>query len=168
MFKLFTYIILSFLSAISVYNNSNNINNKESNVKVEEKNAILMHIEIPKISVSQDIYGKDSKLNDIDKNVIIMKESDYPDEVGGMVIIGGHSGYGKYAYFKNLNLLKTGDEIIIKYRNIKYKYKVINYYLDKKDGSINISKSDNKSKLFLYTCNPNDKKNYLVIVCELI
>ena len=30
-----------------------------------------------------------------------------------------------------------------------------------KDGSIRISNVNKKNKLFLYTCNPNDKNNYL-------
>ena len=141
-----------------------NINN-EVKQEVEKE---LMIIEIPKINLTGKIYNINNKLNDIDKNIIIMKESDMPNKEGGILIIGGHSGYGKYAYFKNLNKLEKDDEIIIYYQNNKYIYKVKNIYLDYKDGSISINNDNKKNKLFLYTCNPNDKNNYLVIDCERV
>ena len=125
-----------------------------------------MILEIPKLKFIGKIYNKNSKLNNIDKNIIIMKESDMPDIDGGILIVGGHSGYGKYAYFKNLNKLKIDDEIIINYNDKKYIYKVKDTHLDNKDGSISINNINKKNKLFLYTCNPNDKNNYLVIDCE--
>lgn len=142
--------------------------NLTTQIKTKEDNyeETLIDIEIPKINLKGKIYAKNSKLNDIDKNIIIMKESDYPDKESGIVIIGAHSGIGKYAYFKHLNKLEENDYIYLTYNNNKYSYKVINTYLDSKDGYISISNIDNKNKLFLYTCNPNDKEHYLVIECE--
>ena len=96
-----------------------------------------------------------------------MNESDMPDKDGGIIIIGGHSGIGKYAYFKDLNKLDINDQVIIYYLNKKYIYKVVEYHLDSKDGSISISNVNKKNKLFLFTCNPNDKNNYLVYNLEL-
>ncbi len=131
---------------------------------VEEKE--LMTIEIPKISVKNKIYNKKSKLNNIDSNVIIMDESDYPDKDNGTVIIGAHSGIGKIAYFKNLNKLEIGDFIYLTYKGTKYTYNVVEYHLDNKDGSIVVNYNNSKKTLYLYTCNPKDKNNYLVVVCE--
>ena len=136
-------------------------NNNKKNYEKE-----LMTIEIPKIDLKGKIYNKNSKLNNIDKNIIIMNESDYPNTLNGIVILGAHSGIGKYAYFKNLNELEIGDYIYLNYNNNKFSYKVVNYYLDYKDGYISINNVNNKKKLYLYTCNPNDKENYLIIVCE--
>ena len=132
--------------------------------QIEEKE--LMTIEIPKINVKNKIYNKKSKLNNIDLNVIIMNESDYPDKKDGTVIIGAHSGIGKLAYFKNLNKLEIGDLVYLEYKGIKYTYRVTDSHLDKKDGSIVINYNNSKKILYLYTCNPKDKNNYLVLVCE--
>jgi LPXTG-site transpeptidase (sortase) family protein len=132
---------------------------------VEEKE--LMILEIPKIGVRNKIYNKKSILNDIDKNVIIMDESDYPSKEGGTVILGAHSGIGKLAYFKHLNQLEVGDFIYVTYNNKKYSYIITESYLDLKDGSIVINNYNNLNrKIYLYTCNPKDKNNFLIVVGE--
>ena len=191
MYKVYSFIVISCISSFLVYNSSikkdevvsneeviiseekieeNNIVEEEiieiKEVKKEEKEKELMTLIIPKINFEGKIYNKDSKQNNIDKNIIIMKESNMPDEDNGMIIIGGHSGYGKYAYFKELNKLEINDEIIINYFGNTYTYHVVEYHLDSKDGSISINNVNKKNKLFLFTCNPNDKNNYLVYVCE--
>ena len=188
MYKMYSFLVISCISSFLVYTISNFDNNEEELIKeevpiigkieedikptIEKINAIpkekeLMTLEIPKINFIGSIYNKNSKLNNIDKNIIIMNESDMPDKEGGIIIIGGHSGIGKYAYFKNLNKLKIDDVVIINYLNKKYYYKVIEYHLDSKDGSISINNINKKNKLFLFTCNPNDKNNYLVYNLEL-
>lgn len=167
MFKLIIFVLVSCISSYTVFSMpfvGNNVEVKE-NIKVEQP---IMHINIPSINVSRDIYDKNSELNDIDKNVIIMKESDYPDSNGGIVIIGAHSGSGSIAYFNDLNKVKENDLVYLKYKNKDYTYKVVKYYLDSKDGNISISNVNNKNKLFLYTCNPHDKTHYLVVVCEML
>ena len=118
-----------------------------------------MYINIPKIDVYEEIYDKNSINNDIDKHVIIMKESNYPGE-GNNVIIGAHSGSGPLAYFRELDKLEINDQIIIDYQDNKYVYLVNNIHKDDKNGSIKIR--DNGC-LTLFTCYPGDKNNYLVI-----
>ena len=189
MYKMCGFLAISCISSFFVYSVSNRdiieekpikeeipiiekieeqeIKETKENINIIKEEKELMIIEIPKINFIGKIYNKNSKLNNIDKNIIIMNESNMPDEEGGIIIIGGHSGYGKYAYFKHLNKLEIGDEVIIKYLNKKYYYKVIDYYLDSKDGSISINNVNKKNKLFLFTCNPNDKNNYLVYNLEL-
>ena len=162
MFKLGVLFLISFLSQNALNISSNIV------IKKEEVPKVLMTLDIPSINFTGNIYDKKSKLNDIDKNIIILNDSDLPSDKNGIVLIGGHSGIGKYAYFKNLNKVKIGDKLIITYDNIKYYYEVNNYYLEKKDGNIRINNFNNINKLILYTCNPNDKKNYLVIVSSFI
>ena len=160
------FILLAYASRIPL-EISTNINN--SKIEINNKIVIekeIMIVEIPKINFIGKVYSKDSKLNDIDKNIIIMNESDYPDKEKGIVIIGGHSGVGELAYFKNLNKLVNKDIVKVKYNKKEYTYEVVNYYLDDKNGNIVINNSNNRKKLFLYTCNPFDKKNYLVVVLE--
>ena len=162
MFKLGVLFLISFLSQNALNISSNIV------IKKEEVPKVLMTLDIPSINFTGNIYDKKSKLNDIDKNIIILNDSDLPSDKNGIVLIGGHSGIGQYAYFKNLNKVKIGDKLIITYDNIKYYYEVNNYYLEKKDGNIRINNFNNINKLILYTCNPNDKKNYLVIVSSFI
>ncbi len=187
MYKLCSFLVISCISSFLVYTVSTDYEFVEKKIeekvinKVEEDNEQeitvksikqdvienpLMIIEIPKINLKGNIYNKKSNLNNIDTNIIIINESNMPNEDGGTLIIGAHSGYGKFAYFKNLNNLDIGDEIIINYLGKKYVYKVIEYHLDSKDGSISINNINKKNKLFLFTCNPNDKNNYLVYNCE--
>ena len=119
----------------------------------------IMYINIPKIGVYEEIYDKTSINNDIDKHVIIMKESGYPGE-GSNVIIGAHSGSGPLAYFRELDRLEIGDQIIIDYQGNKYVYIVSNIHKDDKNGRIKIKDDDS---LTLFTCYPGDKDNYLII-----
>lgn len=165
MFRKVLYFIVSCLSSYVVYISSN-INVEPVTIKENNNDAILMQIKIPSINLSGNIYEKNSKSNDINKNIVLMNESSYPDEDEGVVIIGAHSGIGKIAYFRNLNKLNISDEILIYYDNIQYKYSVKNIYLDVKDGSIIVNTYNKKRKLYLYTCNPGDKSNYLVVVAE--
>ncbi len=164
-FRKVLYFIVSCLSSYVVYISSN-INVEPVTIKENNNDAILMQIKIPSINLSGNIYEKNSKSNDINKNIVLMNESSYPDEDEGVVIIGAHSGIGKIAYFRNLNKLNISDEILIYYDNIQYKYSVKNIYLDVKDGSIIVNNYNKKRKLYLYTCNPGDKSNYLVVVAE--
>ena len=123
----------------------------------------VMNIKIDKIKVNNDIFEKGSVNNNINKNVIILDDSDYPDKKNGTVLIGAHSGVGKEAYFKNLNKLKIGDVIKLTYKNKLYKYKIDNISKDNKNGKIRIEYHNKGNRLILYTCYPNDKNNYLVI-----
>ena len=126
-------------------------------------NKPIMNIRIDKINVNEEIYAKESENNNIDKHVIILKESGYPDS-NLPVIIGAHSGIGPLAYFKNLNKLEKGDEVILTYKGQDYKYVVNNKYKDDKNGLIKI---EGGNDLVLFTCYPNDKKNYLIVVSSL-
>ncbi len=127
----------------------------------------IMTIKIDKLNIERKIYEKNSKLNDIDKNVIIMKDSDYPDEDNSTVIIGAHSGTGSIAYFNDLVKIEKGDLINLFYKGKKYVYKVEEKHKDGKDGKIKIEYGDSREKLILYTCYPKDKSNYLVVTSYL-
>src|SRR5574344_2134110 len=55
-----------------------------------------------------------------------------------------------------------------KYNNINYTYKVVNKYLEIKDGDIVIHRNKNISTLTLTTCSPDSKGNQLVVISELV
>lgn len=157
--------MLGLIRAILIIKYTVSITSNSLN-RIEDK--VLMNLSINKINVNNKIYEKDSALNHIDKNVFILKESDYPDKNKGIVLLGAHSGTGEIAYFKNLNRISESDIIEIDYNKKKYRYRVINKYLDEKKDGISVNYNVKKNRLVLYTCNPKDKSNYLVIVSELI
>ncbi|MBR1386701.1 MAG: sortase [Bacilli bacterium] len=167
MFKKILTIFLYIFSTFSVYKNTTTVPNIKENkiIQTEEVEKVLMTLEIPSLRIKNKIYNIDSKENNIDKNVIIVKNSSMPDSKNGLIIIGAHSGIGKYAYFKDLDKLKIGDEIFITYNNKIYTYIINEIYLDDKDGNIIVNNDKNKKQLYLFTCNPKDKKNYLIISC---
>ena len=172
MYKAFVFSILTLFGSYCTYNAALVAKNAElKNINITEEitkeDKEIMTIKISKLNIENKIYNFDSSLNDIDKNAIILKGSSMPDK-NGVLLIGAHSGTGRLAYFKNLNKIKINDVVEIKYKNKIYKYKVVEKYLDKKDGSINFNNSNNSKKLILYTCNPNDKNNFLVVICNPI
>ena len=127
------------------------------------KDTPIMNIRIDKLKINNPIYEKGSINNNIDKNVIILDESDYPDNQNGTVLIGAHSGTAKESYFKNLNKLVIGDVIKLTYRDKLYTYKVDKISKDNKDGKISINYENKKNRLVLFTCYPKDKNNYLIV-----
>lgn len=112
-------------------------------------------LEIPKISLKRGVYSKESTLNNVDKNVQILQESDMPDKVNGNFILAGHSGTGRASYFKNLNKLVFGDEAYVYYNNVKYTYRLVNSYDVEKTGEASINRDLEKTTLTLITCKHN-------------
>ena len=157
--------IMAVAAILSINVNNTSISIKNSNYIEEQP---IMVLSIPKLNIVNNVYSFDSKLNDIDKNVQIMIHSDLPNKEKGNVILGGHSGSGIYAYFKDFDKLENNDDIYLEMNGNKYHYRIVNIYNDSKDGSIVVSHNDLVSRITLFTCRPNDKSNYLVVSGELV
>ena len=112
-------------------------------------------IEIPKISLKKGILSKEHKDNNIDKNITILEESNYPNELGN-IYIAAHSGSGKHSYFNDLIKLKKKDISYLYHENIKYIYEVIEIKNISKESNSSIL-TTNKNNLILITCNQKDK-----------
>ena len=124
-------------------------------------------LEIPKINLRKGFTSIDDKNNDVNKNIEVLKESDMPNVVGGNLIIAGHSGTGRIAYFNNINKLTNKDVINIYYNNKKYIYEVVYKYEIDKKGIMNIKKDKNKTTLTLITCSTSNEKKQIVIISYL-
>ena len=157
-----------------------NINNEVKEEEKEKKEEIkkdnntsnknedyIMILEIPKIDLKRGILSKDAKDNNIEKNVTILKESDYPDKVNGNVYIAAHNGTAKISYFRELYKLNINDIAILYYKGIKYTYKVDKIYDVLKDGDVEVERNKNKTTLTLVTCKRNTKDRHLVIILYL-
>lgn len=154
--------------------------NEEPNVDVptaedenEEEVKPVIHYEpymailnIPKIGLERGFYDKNSSLNNVDYNILFHKDSNYPDELNGNVILASHSGTSSVSYFKNLYLLEKGDIAYLTYNNNTYTYKIISIYYEDKDGSLAIYRYKNKNILTLITCTKNDNTKQTIYILE--
>ena len=116
------------------------------------------YISIPKIHLKNKFVEN----GNIDKNIIMLSPSEYPTVEDSILILAGHSGSGRYAYFNYLYKLGIGDEIIINYMGYNYKYNIVSIYKQIKDGKIKTYKIKNKNTLVLVTCTNNDKKTQTI------
>ncbi len=139
--------------------NSQSTSNKESYIGV---------LKIPKIKLEKGFYDKNSKNNTVDKNVMILSKSSYPDEELGNVMLAGHNGTSYRAYFKRLSDLKIGDVAYIKYNNVEYKYELVNVYTQPKTGNLIIYRNNSKTVLTLITCTKNSNTLQSIYIFERI
>ena len=117
-------------------------------------------ISIDKINLKQDIYSY--KYSSVDDGIIMLKESDFNKN---FYILAAHSGNSSISYFKNINKLEKGDELEVIIGNKKMKFKVVEKYYEKKNGSIHIHKNNINNYLYLTTCDKYRNDYQLVIKC---
>ena len=125
------------------------------------------YLEIPKIGLKKGFVSKDSKQNNVDRNIYVVKEADYPDKENGNLIIAGHSGTAWNSFFNDLYKLQVGDEIKVIYNNQTYSYKIADIYEQEKTGTVKIYRNYNKTTLTLVTCtNNSDTKQTIYIAYQ--
>ena len=150
----------------------NNIEKKNEVVDVStttkaiEKYNYIAVLKIPKIDLERGLVDVNSKYNNVNYNIEILKESSMPDVENGNLILASHSGNSKISYFKNLNKLVLNDELIIVYKGKNYNYKVKNIYEIDKNGKAKIIRNKDINTLTLITCKRNSNKQ-IVIISEL-
>lgn len=138
---------------------------EEVNAENNSKNKIeyIAVLKIPKINLEKGLVSRNSKYNDINYGVTILKESDSPDFMNGNVILAAHSGTAYNSYFNNLDKINVGDEAFIYYNGKIYNYKFVKIYDIEKTGKANIKKYSNVSTLTLITCRHNTNKQIVLI-----
>ena len=141
--------------------------NDNSNDSVNNTVNYIAVIEIPKISLKKGLVDKESNDNNINKNIQILKESDFPDQEKGNFILVAHAGNSYISFFRNISKLEEGDLIYIYYNYHKYVYQVSHKYNIKKTGQALISRDKNKKTLTLITCQSGTDQQ-IVIVSDLI
>lgn len=90
-----------------------------------------------------------------------------PTEKNSIIFLAAHSGSGRIAFFKDLNKLKIGDTIELKYKKKIYHYQISNIWEEEKDGYIHVNKT-NLKQLILTTCSPERENKQLIINSNLI
>ena len=138
---------------------------EDNNYTYEEYLGIL---DIPKINFYKGFYSKTSSLNNVQFNLFVLKESDYPDVVNGNLIIAGHSGNYNNSYFANLYMLDLEDTITVHYQGRDYTYKITKIYNEEKTGTVRILRNRNKTSLTLITCTKDDNYHQTIYIAELM
>lgn len=82
-----------------------------NNYIVDKEEAPIGKIIIKKITINNNLYNINSKHNNIEENITILKDSIMPDKTNSIMYVAAHSGDGKIAYFNDLDKLKINDEI---------------------------------------------------------
>lgn len=169
-------LIDNFIEEQKDYTNNNEIS-KETEEIVEEENIeenipkitekFIAVIEIPKIDLRKGLYSKNSSLNNVNKNIKILKESSMPNEIKGNFILASHSGSSKVAYFNNLKKLNINDIAYVYYEGGRFAYKLVNVYEIKKTGKANIIRNASKTTMTLITCITGTNKQ-IVYIFELM
>ena len=149
--------------------------NEEENVREikqeEEEGPVtdeyIGYLTIPKINLTKGFVDKRSSENDVEKNILIIDGSNYPDVENGNFIIAGHSGTGWKAFFNELYQLQLGDEAYVTYKGKKYVYNLVNIYKQPKTGKVAIYRNYDVRTLTLITCTNYDDTTQTIYILEL-
>lgn len=167
-------LALSEINTRDIENDGEESAVEESTEEVKEDNnnytyeEYLGVLDIPKINFYKGFYSKTSSLNNVQFNLFVLKESDYPDVVNGNLIIAGHSGNYNNSYFNDLYKLSIDDTVTVHYQGKDYTYKITKIYNEKKTGTVRILRNRNKTSLTLITCTNGDNYHQTIYIAELI
>lgn len=145
----------------------------EYRITVKEENKIitkettneekyLLTLEIPKIKLKRKIYNLESKNNNVNKNIELLKPFIEPSNKNGIIILAGHNGNSNVSYFNKLYKLTINDNIIIEYKQKKYVYQIVNIYDILKTGKALIKTSNYNNIIVLITCKGRNKQTIYI------
>lgn len=150
---------------------ADNFDRKINHENEDKKDNLINYIailEIPKIDLKRGLVNPNSSLNNVDNNIEILSPVEMPDEEHGTFILASHSGGSKVAYFDRLGELDNKDLVYVYYKNIKYTYKIVNHYEEKKDGNITIKRNKYKNVIVLTSCKKYSNDKQLVYIGNLV
>ena len=133
----------------------------------EVTNDYIGYLSIPKINLKKGFLDKRSSENDVEKNILVVEGSNYPDKDKGNLMLAGHSGTGWKAFFNDLYKLNKGDIAVVTYKGKTYTYKIVNIYTQPKVGKIAIYRNYDKTTLTLITCTNHDSTTQTIYIAEL-
>jgi len=146
-----------------------------TNKPIEEKeedtpvtNDYIGYLVIPKINLTKGFLDKRSTENDVEKNILVVDGSNYPDTEKGNLILAGHSGTGWKAFFNDLYKLQVNDTAYVTYKGKKYIYNIVNIYTQPKVGKLAIYRDYSKTTLTLITCTNTDSTTQTIYIAELV
>lgn len=154
--------------------NTENLQVTTENITEAEENdkkanySYIGELSIPKIKLRRGFVSKESRYNNIEYNITIANESNYPDVPLGNFILMAHSGNAYISFFDKLYKLQIGDEASVSYNANTYNYRLTNIYNQAKTGTVAIYRNPNVKTLTLITCTHNDDYNQTIYIFEEI
>ena len=154
--------------------NTENLTVTNENTEVAEENdktanySYIGELSIPKIKLRRGFVSKESRYNNIEYNITIANEADYPDVPMGNFILMAHSGNAYISFFDKLYRLEIGDEASVSYNAVTYNYRLTKIYNQAKTGTVAIYRDVTKKTLTLITCTHNDDYNQTIYIFEEI
>lgn len=140
-------------------------------VPPEEKPSVVIPyigtLEIPKIKLKRGFVSKESPYNQINYAITILPSATYPDIEKGNFILVAHSGTAAISFFRNLYKLAINDVAYVEYNNVRYQYRLVTIYDEKKTGTVALRRDYNKTTMTLITCTYQDDTKQTVYVLEL-
>ena len=146
---------------------SENVTQAEENEK-KANYSYIGELSIPKIKLKRGFVSKESRYNNIEYNITIANEANYPDVPMGNFILMAHSGNAYISFFDKLYKLQIGDEASVSYNAVTYNYRLTNIYNQAKTGTVAIYRNPNVKTLTLITCTHNDDYNQTIYIFEEI
>ena len=140
--------------------------NESTEIK-ETRYSYIGTIEIPKLNIKNGFVDINSRYNNVNYNVTVIQGSIFPDNDKSNVILAAHSGICPVCYFDTLYKLNIGDIAYINYKQIEYKYKLVDIYEVEKDGTVTIYRNYSKNGLVLITCTRNSDTKQTVYIFEM-
>ena len=140
----------------------------EESLPEQVSNEYIGYLTIPKINLTKGFLDKRSTENDVEKNILVVEGSNYPDTDRGNLILAGHSGTGWKAFFNDLYKLQINDLTYVTYKGKKYIYSIVNIYTQPKIGKLAIYRNYEKTTLTLITCTNNDSTTQTIYIAELV
>lgn len=141
---------------------------EETKLPDEVTNEYIGYLIIPKINLTKGFLDVRSTENDVEKNILVVEGSNYPDTDRGNLILAGHSGTGWKAFFNELYQLQVNDTAYVTYKGKKYVYRITNIYKQPKTGKLAIYRNYDKNTLTLITCTNNDSLTQTIYIAELV
>lgn len=140
---------------------------KEEQKPIEFAYNFIGILEIPKLNLKRGFLDLNSRYNNVDYNITVIKGSTFPDEENNNLILAAHSGPCSICFFNDLYKLSIGDSANIRYKNVLYSYKIVKIYEVEKDGTVGIYRDYTKNVLTLITCTRNSDTKQTVYILEL-
>ena len=140
---------------------------QQEELNTQVTNDYIGYLNIPKINLTKGFLDSRSEDNDVEKNILVVDGSNYPDVDKGNFILAGHSGTGWKAFFNDLYKLSAGDIAKITYKDKTYTYQIVNVYTQPKTGKLAIYRNYDKKTLTLITCTNNDSTTQTIYIAEL-
>lgn len=146
------------------YNKSIPVNNNlpQKVEKTDYEEDYFGILKIPKLKMELGFYNIDSKKNNVNQNIQLLRESVMPNILGGTIYLAAHSGDSYLGFFKNIDKLELNDEVIINYQKMDYHYTINNIFEMNKNGIITVNKNIHENYVVLTTCSKNKDKQLVI------